>query len=379
MRKFIWFLLCISIAMYSLPAIAEESEDVSKAITNLDGRLKKVEKKASDAPGGKWSGYMFGDYYLIASHHSDEYKNINGVWFRRIYLTYDYDISSDFSTRLRAEASTSDFTAASSTMNPFFKDAYLKWKYTGAHTAFFGLSSSPTWDNIESFWGYRSVEKTPLDLFKWGGSRDIGLAIQGYCDENKTFGYHLMLGSGSDTKQETNKTGKVYLALDIKPASDLYLQLYGDYENNKGTTPNTPWYTFQYFLGWKTEGGRIGLQHAVQFREQTGGGKLQLDILSAFTALKLADSVSAFGRFDYHMDPNPDASKIAYFDLSGSGNTNTNTAKNISLIVLGLDFSLAAGKVHLIPNVETLMFGENDKKQTPGAVVIPKLTVYYIF
>ncbi|MBI4055366.1 MAG: hypothetical protein HY402_04445 [Elusimicrobia bacterium] len=327
---------------------------------------------------GKWSGYIFGDAYWFAAHHTKKFQGQNGVWLRRIYLTYDYDIGDNFATRLRMEASQSDFTAAATTMQPFLKDAYLEWKCpTAPSSLFFGLSASPTWDEIENFWGYRPVEKTPLDLQKWGGSRDVGLAARGFWDKEKTFGYHAMVGSGSDTKQETNKNKKLYLALDGKVAG-WYVQAYGDYENNRDGTPGSSWYTLQGFIGWKSEGGRLGVQYAHQVREVTPAPDLRLDILSAFAVKKLAEKWSAFARLDYHADPNPDASKITYFGLSGSGATNVNTAKN-TLLVFGADYSRAEGKVHLMPNVEVFLFGKNGSGERPKEVVIPRLTAYYKF
>ncbi|MGQ9618287.1 MAG: hypothetical protein ACUVUG_04905 [Candidatus Aminicenantia bacterium] len=52
---------------------------------------------------GKFSGYMFGDYYYILKHNNSDLKDQNGFWLRRIYFTYDYKISDEWSTRFRLE------------------------------------------------------------------------------------------------------------------------------------------------------------------------------------------------------------------------------------------------------------------------------------
>ena len=168
------------------------------------------------------------------------------------------------------------------------------------------MSASPTWDEIEEFWGYRSVEKTPLDLQKWGSSRDMGVALRGHLDAEKRFGYHVMAGNGSETKQETNKTKKYYLALDAKPGGGFYVQAYGDYEANKSVTPGSSVGTYQIFGGWKTGRGRVGLQYAHQWRGVTGGPDKNLNLVSAFGVAKLTERWSALARWDYHMDYNPD-------------------------------------------------------------------------
>lgn len=327
---------------------------------------------------GKFSVLMFGDWYWVQGHHTGKYKGQNGLQFRRINFSYDYDIDEEFSARFRLEAANDDFTKAAAAMTPFVKDAFLKWKFQPTHGALFGLSASPTWDEIEEFWGYRSVEKTPLDLQKWGGSRDLGIALRGHFDPEKQFGYHVMTGNGSDTKQETNKTKKVYLALDAKPIGGFYVQAYGDYETNKSVTPGSSVGTYQIFGGWKTGRGRVGLQYAHQWRGVTGGPDKHLNLVSVFGVAKLTERWSALARWDYHMDYNPDLAGVSYFGFSGAGNTNVTNAKN-TLLVFGADYSRAEGKVHVIPNVEIFTFGRNDAGFRPASVVMPKLTVLFKF
>ena len=68
---------------------------------------------------GTIKGYMFGDYYYVASLHLDgnaidaettekDYEGSNGFQFRRIYMTYNKDYENDWSTRLRLEMSQKD-------------------------------------------------------------------------------------------------------------------------------------------------------------------------------------------------------------------------------------------------------------------------------
>ncbi|NNG28173.1 MAG: hypothetical protein HKM87_11640, partial [Ignavibacteriaceae bacterium] len=71
----------------------------------------------SDESGGKLSGYMFGDYYHITRNHNSDILDKHGFWFRRIYLSYDYKINSNFSSRLRLEmGNEGDFTSKTAMM-----------------------------------------------------------------------------------------------------------------------------------------------------------------------------------------------------------------------------------------------------------------------
>jgi hypothetical protein len=53
------------------------------------------------------------------------------------------------------------------------KDAWLKWA-KGAHALTFGLAPTANIDFVDSFQGYRSVEKNPFDLYRWT-AWDLGL------------------------------------------------------------------------------------------------------------------------------------------------------------------------------------------------------------
>jgi hypothetical protein len=96
------------------------------------------ETKKSEYPFGKFSGLMFGDYYWYFDRHQDgisfsdptPVEGQHGLWFRRIYFTYDFAYNEKLTTRFRLEAnSNGDFTGGD--LTPYVKDAYLKWTYAG--------------------------------------------------------------------------------------------------------------------------------------------------------------------------------------------------------------------------------------------------------
>ena len=105
---------------------------------------------------GKWgkiSGLMFGDYYDVIDQNHEEYKELNGFWFRRIYFTYENKLSKTITVRLRLElASSGDFNAESEAILPLVKDAYLKWRFKPNHELLVGISESPTWRTVEKTW-----------------------------------------------------------------------------------------------------------------------------------------------------------------------------------------------------------------------------------
>lgn len=326
--------------------------------------------KPADKPAekpGKWSGYMFGDVYYYAANHDASFEKQNGLWFRRIYLGYDRELTPSWAMRLRLEANSPGFNQTSDKLLPFFKDAYLKWT-RGRHNVFIGLSPSPTWELIESTWGYRSVEKTPLDLYKWGGSRDLGLGLKGSFDEKKKLSYHAFFGTGTDTKSETDKDKKLYLALQAKPANGWTFEVYGDWENRKDDKDVS---TLQVFGSCEQKKYRAGAQYAHQTRQQgTDKTDLTLDVFSVFAAGRLADKAWLLGRFDRMADPNPDGPKIAYIPFDATAKYN--------FFILGLDL-MPTGSVHLIPNLKLATYDTPATGSKPDSDVIASLTFFFTF
>ena len=146
---------------------------------------KPEESKKSEYPSGKFSGLMFGDYYWFSRQASGSEsaaairlrsKDSTGLWFRRIYFTYDFTYSESLTTRFRLEAnSNGDFTGGD--LVPYVKDAYLKWTYKGSQQLTLGIHPTLTFDWLDGFWGLRHIEKTPADLYRLDSSRDFGFTL----------------------------------------------------------------------------------------------------------------------------------------------------------------------------------------------------------
>lgn len=319
-----------------------------------------------DEDSGKISGYIFGDYYYFIENNNPKLKDMNGFQLRRVYLTYDHSYDKEFSMRLRLEMNTPDgFSNNAGTSIPFIKDAYLKYK-TGKTQFILGISTTPTWEVVEKIWGYRSVEKTPLDLQKFGSSRDFGLAVKGVLGENGIIKYHAMLANGNSNKSEFNSGKKVLLSVGVYPIKNIIFEVYGDY-NRLGVDKDI--YTLQGFAAYKTDDFRLGLHFAQQTR-QTGADDLKLEIGSIFSAVKVFSNINLFARLDRTFDPNTSGEKISYLPFN-------KTAKS-TFVVVGLDYS-PIKNVFLMPNIEFIKYDENETGVTPKSDVVPRFTFYYTF
>ncbi|MFQ5649935.1 MAG: hypothetical protein ACE5IY_08325 [bacterium] len=315
---------------------------------------------------GKISGYMFGDYYYMAANHNEDLEGANGFWMRRIYFAFDKGLSEAFSMRLRLEMSSAGNFTGKDKMTPVVKDAYLKWK-KGKHSIYLGISGTPTWGLVEKFWGYRSVEKTALDLQKLGSSRDFGIGVKGTLDSNKRVKYHLLLGNGSSNGTENNEGKKAMFSVSAKTEAGFIIEGYVDFEERPGETNR---YTLQGFAGYDKKTFRVGVQFAHQNRQVAGADDMTLQVGSLFAVAKLSEKVWGFARIDRMFDPNPSGAKISYIPFDASAKS--------TFFVGGLDFQ-PAKNIHLMPNIEAVFYSENDAGVSPDSDIIPRFSFYYKF
>jgi len=317
---------------------------------------------------GKFSGYMFGDYYYNTDHHNPDIKGLHGFWFRRIYFTYDYNIGSGFSTRLRLEMNNNGDYENSRTIIPFVKDAFLAYKF-GNQKAIFGISQTPTFGLIEKIWGYRSVEKTPLDEERMASSRDFGLVLKGQFDNGGMFRYHAMIANGSGNKQEIDKGKSFMMSLSYWPTKSIVFQIYGDYADRAGQADT---YINQAFLGYNSKTLHGGLQYSMQVLKAKNDTlkDVNLSVLSVFLAGNIFEKIKLFGRVDHMFEPNPFGEDIAY--------SPTDTTSSFFRFIAGIDF-IVVKDVSIIPNIQYVKYDANDEGITPADDLYARLTFFWRF
>ena len=313
----------------------------------------------------KVSGLAFGDAYGLLQNHDPAVDGDDGFWLRRAYLTFDAQVASEWSARMRFELnSPGDFTT-NTRLNPFVKDMYLSWKRGGQEVAL-GLMATPTWELAENFWGERPIEKSPLDLYRFGSSRDTGLAWRSKYRDGRVF-THLVFGNGSGDGSETNKGKKVSASIGFKPVDPLILQFYADHEDRPGHTDR---YTGSVLAGWTAERSRYGVQYGFQRRQSESADDEDVAVASAFGVWKLTGNGSLVARYDRSFDGYSDASKIPYFRFEDD--------MKFDLAVLGWDHKLDP-RIHIMPNIEYVMYRDTDGMPAPDDDLYGKLTLYFEF
>lgn len=316
---------------------------------------------------GTLSTLVFGDYYWIASNHNADLEGNNGFWIRRIYFTYDHQISDSFTGRFRLEMNSEGDFVSSSKLEPTVKDVYLKWANDN-HSITAGISSTPTFGLMEDIWGYRSIEKSPQDLYDFGSSRDFGLSFKGNIGSADRLKYHFMVGNGNSNRSELNKGKKFMFALSYYLTENLVVQGYGDWNDKEGDTDS---YTAQGLIGYQGDNFNLGGLYSYQVRENAAAtGDFNLDLVSLFTNIRLSEQANFFARVDHLFDPNPTGPGNDYIPFSDQAES--------TFITGGIDVALEEN-VHLMPNIEAIVYGENELGIRPDTDLIPRLTLLFYF
>ena len=310
-------------------------------------------------------GLLFGDAYAVVAHHDPAIDGQYGFWLRRGYLTLDAALAPKWSSRFRLEVNSPGDFESGSKMTPFVKDAWVAWK-NGGHELTFGISPSPTFERVEGFWGYRAVEKTPLDLYRLGSSRDFGVAWKGRAAEGK-LAWHAMLGNGAGEGGETNEGKKAMLSVSFQPTKQVVVEVYGDTEDRPESADRT---TFHAFAGFKGARSRYGAEYATQRREADGSPDQTVSVASVFGAWELGEKLSLLARVDRAFDGIPDAGAIPYLGLAED--------TEFDLFLVGLEYRIHR-MVSVAPNVEVVAYRDTDGRPAPDDDLIARLTLYVQF
>lgn len=307
----------------------------------------------------QWQGYMFGDVYYVADHHDPDLKGANGLLFRRIYSTLNFTLTENIKGRLRLEMANPGDLMSKEKMVPFVKDAYLQFKIAG-QTLYAGISPTPTFNVLEEIWGYRHIEKTPLDLYKMAPSREFGLAIKG----GSEIYYHIFIANGNGDSSESNVGKKFMGAIGFKPIDGLTLEVFGDYEWDvkDGKTYNI----LQGMAGYQGDWGRVAVVYANR-HYKNGDIEKNYGVFSGFAVIQASENIDVIARYD-RLTGEPVSGTVSYVPFSNQALAN--------FIIAGVSFTLA-DNVWVVPNIKYAFYEKLDEGETPANDIYALVTFYW--
>lgn len=313
----------------------------------------------SGADEGKLSGALFGDLYSVGSHHDARLKGLDGLWNRRFNLSYDRKLEPGWSMRLRVEIKDRGDFSPEHSVDPFMKDAWLRYTVDG-HKITFGLIPTPSFEAVEDRLAYRPVERTPLDLWRMGSSRDKGISVAGPLAGG--LDYALMVGDASGTRSSRSGNHAVYGRLGYRATPEVYVNFYGDtWKQDRGARRQTG--MAEVFYAGKCV--KFGVTYATQRRTRPGTVAFSFNVVSFYGEARLSETVSPFVRYDVVSDALPDADRIDYYRMSRVGKP--------SLLQAGVRWRLS-DDWEIAPNVSVVTY-----RGGPAQDTIYRLTVSYKF
>ncbi|HEY4799372.1 MAG TPA: hypothetical protein VII99_09885 [Bacteroidia bacterium] len=382
-------------------------------------------QSAEFKPSGNLWGYVFGDYYYKV--HSDslgrgggnvQYRNqsqdnTNAFQIRRAYLGYDYNITEKFSAYAVLAHEQNLDASGNNTM--YVKYFYLKWaNIFPKSNLLIGQIPTPSFAssfNTEPLWGYRSVERTIMDMHNVSQSTDLGLSLQGKLWEQKNasdslkpalIGYNVAVGNGTSAKPETDRfkkiRGNIYASL-LK--QKLTVGAYANYSRVQLSPYHMSTTTYKGYAHFKADWFRIGAEVFEQLNENS-------DIYQS-TSTPTSDTVSGaqfgwsvflsgkiinnklnyFLRMDqYNPDIKFNSSRYKYVTSATGGNMSTTTFYTQTFYSAGLDWT-PNPRIHIMPNLwynQYTMMKSTDaagyplsKRAKMDFDLVPRITFYIIF
>ena len=393
-------------------------------------------------PHGSFSGYAFGDYYYKA--HSDsmgrgggnvQYRGVtpgntnpnpNGQMdafqIRRAYLNFDYDISRQFS----AHATLADEAGPNITGFPgtnldaggsntvYLKYMYLKWEniFPGSNLLIGQVptSSFATAFGTEPLWGYRSIERTIMDVHNNDASSDMGICLQGNIwkqavDEKPALiGYNVQVGDGSSAKPESDRFKKYRANLyGSFMQQKITVGVYGDYNPIQLYPIHVSNTTMKVYADFKSDWFRIGAEMFMQtnknqdiYRPSLTDTTKKNDTadgvqsgISVFVTGKICSKLNYFLRWDMYNPDTKFSGSNLYKATATGGNFNTTSFYTQTMYLAGLDWAVNP-RVHIMPNIWYNQYqvtsGLTDTKgnaytgrNAKDNDFVARLTFYYIF
>jgi len=348
----------------------------------------------------KIDGVVFADYGYNLENNIAAEKDRNAFQFRRIYFTYENNLSASIKVRFRLESEHAGF-GSTSKINPFVKHAYIEWSnLIPQHKLYLGIAETNAFKNSEEYWGYRSIEKTVMDLNKISSSADMGLALKG--DLNKLFHHWLTFMNGTGYgASEGDRFKKIGYALWLTPVRGLIIEGYIDYEKQnpaelqtaavmsagKDYAGSTGYITWKGFVGYDRPSYTIGAEYFQRTNQNSGieNGVIADGKLVSYDKSNVVKSgysifgslitplpgVKVYARYDSY-DPNSSETVYTKFSsgkLGGSGLDDDN-----SLFIMGLDY-IPMADLHIMPNLMVKSYAKSENKKD----ITGRLTLYAKF
>ena len=246
------------------------------------------------------SGVGFFNYTYDATKDSD---NDDGFSLKRVYFTYKNNISDDLSIKFQTDVGE---VGDDERLTSYLKKAQVDWK-SPIGKLVFGMQGMNMFNITEKTWGFRFIEKSPMDLHKFSSSADLGV---GFSNKVGDFSYSMLVTNGTGYKKQENDEFKKYSFSAVygppklvkKDGYNVGLSFSTEsYEDAIFVSYNTT--VTSFFGGFADNNFRIGGEFDMETNSETD---ITRQIMALYTSYKIKDNLEGLVYVDMY-DPNTDS------------------------------------------------------------------------
>ncbi len=241
-------------------------------------------------PKGQSFGQIFSNFHTTYSDGKSEPVFELG----RLVLGYKYEFSEKFSALVcidvgNPKSGDLEFTA-------YARNAYVRYT-EGALKVDFGVITGNSFNLQENFWGYRYVQKSYQDLFKYSASRDLGIKASYKLADWISADAIIVNGEGYK-KVQKDSVLRYGVGITIYPVKNLIARAYYDIISRDETQQ-----TLALFTGYSFENASLGFEYNQMNNTSFVEGDDQSGI-STYGTVEAGDHFKIFARYDHRMSDN---------------------------------------------------------------------------
>ncbi len=294
------------------------------------------EQKKDGQFQGKAILQTFGNFHAGFS----DVKDNRGFELERAYVGYQTKVTEQLELKsvldIGKSSAVDDYQRIA-----YIKNAQLTWKKKNLTIAG-GLIGTTQFNKQEKFWGYRYIDKSFQDKYKFGSSADLGLSLTYQFTD--WFSADAIIVNGEGYKKTQVKDGLLYgLGASFNPIKGLELRVYGDInETTIDSLKNTM--NLALFVGYKADHFSLGAEYNSNANTKFAPNK-NLSGYSCYGKVSVGKLTELYARYDFL-----------------TSNNHWSVGSEESSVLLGAQFKL--GKyMKLAPNFRVTM-PKADGKET---------------
>jgi hypothetical protein len=233
----------------------------------------KIENKSIVISNQKVFANIYTGFYY---GFNEEIKPTSGFALTTGLFGYSSQISEDVSAKIIFDVTrtTNDFVITDTAGNQynvsyfegskftaFLKMAEIKWRISENVDLKVGqLLSTQYLTFLDKFWGYRYVDVTFNEKYRFGAPADFGVQLD-FKDKYFLNSFSVVNGEGPFRHQD--ESGKFLIAnnLQVYPINGLTIKLYVDYAKQPSDTTGRAKSSISAFIGYKHETFKVGLEY----------------------------------------------------------------------------------------------------------------------